>query len=294
MFLTQTTDGDSESFVADTVKFVIAFASVISQSTPHIYISALPFTPRDSKIAQRFLPQFPRILSLQTGQATQWPAIQGVFTGHKYTVSSVAFSPDGKRVASGSHDHTICVWDVETGAVISGPFEGHSSAVRSVAFSPDGKRVASGSHDNTIRVWDAEMGAVVSGPLEGHSSIVSSVAFPLDGKHGTSGSYGRTIRMWGTDIALNDYQVLEESAPPQLTLQSPSVSITSQFHDGSKLGDNGWMLNLPSTLLFWVPPWNQKGLLWPKNTAVMGAQSTKLDLSSFVHGTSWMQCRQVK
>ena len=229
MFSTQTADGDSASFVADTVKFVIAFASVISQSTPHIYISALPFAPRDSKVAQMFLPQFPRILSLQTGQATQWPAIQGVFTGHKSAVNSVAFSPDGKRIASGSSDNTIRVWDAETGAVVSGPFEGHSSSINSVAFSPDGKRVAS------------------------------------DSDH-------RTIRMWAADI----------------------VSTPSGFHDGSILGDNGWMLNLPSTLLFWVPPWNQKGLLWPTNTTVMGAQPTKLDLSSFVHGTSWTQCRQVE
>src|ERR1700685_4631516 len=136
MCSTQTADSDSEAFAADGVKFVIAFASVISQSTPHIYISALPFTPRDSKVAQMFLPQFPHILSLQTGQATQWPAIQGVFTGHKDVVTSVAFSPDGKRVASGSYDNTIRVWGAETGAVVSGPFEGHSSFVSSVAFSP--------------------------------------------------------------------------------------------------------------------------------------------------------------
>jgi WD40 repeat protein len=92
-------------------------------------------------------------------------------------VTSVAFSPDGKRVVSGSRDKTIRVWDAETGAVVSGPFEGHSSAVISVAFSPDGKRIVSGSDDKTIRVWDAETGDVVSGPFEGHRTYVSSVAF---------------------------------------------------------------------------------------------------------------------
>jgi len=223
--------------------------------------------------------------------------VSGPFKGHSSIVNSVSFSPDGKCVASGSDDNTIRVWDAETGAVVSGPFEGHSSFVNSVAFSPDGKRVASGSSDNTICVCDAETGAVVSGPFEGHSYAVRSVAFSPDGKRVVSGSDDGTIRMWGAYKTLNDCQVLDGPALPRLTFhQSPSVSTTSGFHDGSKLGANGWMLNLPSTLLFWVPPWNRKGLLWPKNTAVMGAQGgpTKLDLSYFVHGTSWTQCRQVE
>ncbi|KIL53895.1 hypothetical protein M378DRAFT_93416, partial [Amanita muscaria Koide BX008] len=67
------------------------------------------------------------------------------------------FSPDGKRIASGSHDKTICIWDVETGEQVTNPLKGHTGYVRSVAFSPDGKRIASGSNDKTIYVWDAEI-----------------------------------------------------------------------------------------------------------------------------------------
>ena len=75
-------------------------------------------------------------------------------TGHTSTVCSVAFSPDGKTLASGSGDDTIRLWDVATGRQIGNPLTGHTSSVYSVAFSPDGKTLASGSDDGTIRLWD--------------------------------------------------------------------------------------------------------------------------------------------
>ena len=84
-------------------------------------------------------------------------------------VRSVAFSPDGRRIVSGSDDKTIRVWDAETGEEMVEPLKGHSDWVRSVAFSPDGRRIVSGSDDKTIRVWDAETGEEVVGPLKGHS-----------------------------------------------------------------------------------------------------------------------------
>jgi len=77
--------------------------------------------------------------------------------GHSDYVTSVAFSPDGSRIVSGSEDNTIRLWDAETGDPIGNPLEGHSDYVTSVAFSPDGSRIVSGSDDNTIRLWDAEV-----------------------------------------------------------------------------------------------------------------------------------------
>ena len=70
----------------------------------------------------------------------------------------MAFSPDGKRIVSGSWDKTVKVWDAARGQEIL-TLKGHTDLVTSVAFSPDGKRIASGSEDKTVKVWDASAGA---------------------------------------------------------------------------------------------------------------------------------------
>jgi WD40 repeat protein len=72
--------------------------------------------------------------------------------GHTGPVGAVAFSPDGKRVLTGSWDSTARLWDAATGAAVA-TLEGHTDAVNPVAFSPDGKRVLTGSEDNTARLW---------------------------------------------------------------------------------------------------------------------------------------------
>ena len=74
-----------------------------------------------------------------------------IFEGHKNWVKSVAFSPDGTMIASGSWDKTAKLWNLE-GRVLQ-TFEGHKRIVNSIAFSPNGKMIASGSDDKTIRLW---------------------------------------------------------------------------------------------------------------------------------------------
>jgi WD40 repeat protein len=70
--------------------------------------------------------------------------------GHDHGITSIAFSPDGKQIASGSEDKTIQLWNVETGAQIGQPMEGHHGPISSITFSPDGKQIASGSQDWSV------------------------------------------------------------------------------------------------------------------------------------------------
>jgi WD40 repeat protein len=134
-------------------------------------------------VSKKYLPKFPRRLDILEGKETHWPAVLNTCQGHNGFVTSVAFSPNGKHIASGSNDKTIRVWDADTSQSVSGPFTGHNNSVTSVAFSPDGKHIASGSYDKTIRVWDVDTGQIMSGPFTGHDEWVTSVAFSSDGKH---------------------------------------------------------------------------------------------------------------
>ena len=109
-------------------------------------------------------------------------------------VNSIAFSPDGAILASGSDDRTVRLWRISDGKLINS-LEGHTSSVINVAFSPDGTVLASGSGDRTIRLWRVSDGKLLNS-LEGHNGWVESVAFSPDGTVLASGSGDRMIRLW--------------------------------------------------------------------------------------------------
>ncbi|MDJ0734727.1 MAG: TIR domain-containing protein [Nostocaceae cyanobacterium] len=112
---------------------------------------------------------------------------------HKSTVNSIAFSPDGKTIASASDDNTIKLWNLQEGKELK-TLRGHKDVVSSVAFTPDGKTIASASNDKTIKLWNLQ-GQLLK-TLKGHTDVVSSVAFTPDGKTIASVSNDNTIKFW--------------------------------------------------------------------------------------------------
>jgi RNA polymerase sigma factor (sigma-70 family) len=113
---------------------------------------------------------------------------------HAQIVSSVAFSPDGKVLATGSHMGTVRFWDPATGKELR-VLTAHDGGVIGLAYSPDGRTLATGSWDRTIRLWDAATGKPIRTML-GHTSEVSRLAFAPDGKVLASGGKDGTVRLW--------------------------------------------------------------------------------------------------
>jgi WD40 repeat protein len=211
-----------------------------------------------------------------------WDVAKGVvlqmLEGHSDVVMSVAFSPNGKQVVSGSWDRTVQLWDTATiGAPLKIP-KGHSSWVTSVAFSPDGKQVVSGSDDETVRLWDAATGALLrtleghSGwvkghsdwvksvafwdtatgellqTLEGHSGGITAVAFSPDGKQVVSGSWDGTKQLWDTTTGAPLQTLAGHSNRVTAVASSPDSKLLQTLRVSED-----WVVEGMSNIL-WLPP----------------------------------------
>jgi len=168
----------------------------------------------------------------------QNPICIATLTGHSDSVWSVAFSPDGRTLASGSGDNRIKWWDVQSEREIVA-FTGHSNRVYSVTFSPDGQMLASGSHDETIKLWDVQSKLKIA-TLTGHSSSVSSVVFSPDGRTLAIGSGDSMIKLWNVQSKRQIATLTENSmcasvrvafSPDGRTLASGSFKNTIKLWD---------------------------------------------------------------
>ncbi|PSS03508.1 hypothetical protein PHLCEN_2v3989, partial [Hermanssonia centrifuga] len=185
--------------INDIQTFVDVFAQPMSQSAPHIYISAVPFSPRGSWISKQYLPRLSRTPRV-CNPPEHWPASQGVIQ-HSDEIWNIAISTDGARIAGACGYFGVLIWDTRTGLLNSSLSNCGGSALH-VAFSADGARVAYARRKGTIGVWDTESGrnwtiaVSIFGPES--NDDVGCLTFSPDGRKLIAGSVFGTVGIWDT------------------------------------------------------------------------------------------------
>jgi WD40 repeat protein len=151
-----------------------------------------------------------------------------LLTGHTDGVHTVAFSPDGKRIVTASHDGTARVWDAASGKALH-VLEGHGEPVYAAAFSDEGERVATCAGDGRVFVWDVESGELLA-MLEGHLGVVVAVAFAPDGTVISAGQDG-TLRRWHVDSERQVWGARVGSRPVNCLAVSPDGTLLATGND---------------------------------------------------------------
>ena len=149
------------------------------ESAAHIYLSALPWLPKNSAVYASVTSGFVLRDAIKGGKS-DWDAIVWERTvGGQF--NCLAVSPDGRSIACGAVNGSIYSWNAQSGSPLSSPPR-HSQNATCVAYSPDSRQIVSGSSDCTLRRWDAETGEAVGESLRGHTDWVRAVAYSPDGR----------------------------------------------------------------------------------------------------------------
>ncbi|CUA71492.1 putative WD repeat-containing protein alr3466 [Nostoc sp, PCC 7120] [Rhizoctonia solani] len=220
--------GAIATWVADAIEFVAFFASgTCFHSTPHLYLSALPSFRKSSFIYSNYYSQMRGLVDIHSyitpndhriNEGKRSKDIGGstvtltrdILTGAVVTgpfklqtgglqPTSVALSIDGIYAVIASVDHTISVYDTQTGVHISGPLQGHADAILSLAISINKVYIVSGSSDRRLGVWNMQSGVIPIGLGEGHTESVTSVNLSADGSRVISGSADCAVLVWDTN-----------------------------------------------------------------------------------------------
>jgi WD40 repeat protein/tetratricopeptide (TPR) repeat protein len=164
------------------------------------------------------------------------PPLRAIFS-HEGEVRTVAFSPDGQTVLTGSSDKTARLWDTASGRPIGQPMPLPFGIV-SVAFSPDGSRVLTGDGDQTARLWDAATGQPI-GRLMEHQGSILVVAFSPDGRIALTGSNDKTARLWDAVTGRPIGKPLEHEGEVRSVAFSPNgrIALTGSFDHTARLWD---------------------------------------------------------
>jgi hypothetical protein len=192
----------------------------------------------------------------------------------------VAFSPDGKKIVSGSWDNSVRIWNAETGKAEGNSLQCHTSDVRSVALSPDGKKIVSGSDDSSVRIWNAMTPMSEDG--------LNAPAFPPPGK--SIPVKFDTSTLDTPSITANIQYAYSLSLCPLHNFHhhlhfSPSLQMIS-------LQPDGWLCGSDLSSILWIPPEYRDGFLAPPLQLLISSSIPMifLNLQNFVHGINWPQC----
>lgn len=201
-------------------------------------VKSVAFSPDGSTIASGGIDGTVRLWDRETGLPKGSP-LRGHEDGR---VVALTFSPDSKRLASGSigWTSTIRLWDLETGRAIGAPHSEHQVPNRPfgvfvVKFGPQGKRLASGGWDAMVRLWNSEMIVVQGEALDGHQGSVMSLAFSPDGNRVASGGGGGNVSLWdaGTGDLVSQQRYGKNRSVVGLTFSVDGRHLISAYGDGT-------------------------------------------------------------
>ncbi|KAL9113919.1 MAG: hypothetical protein Q9227_002053 [Pyrenula ochraceoflavens] len=231
--------------ISHTKRFAVYNRPGIEQSPLQVYSSALCFSPLTSIVRKQYESQIQTWIQKRPIATEEWSAVPVTLDGHRNSVAAIAFAPDGKQLVSGSYDHTIRLWDVESGVV----------------FAPDGKRLLSCSYDGSVRIWDIKSEKEIMTLQEGSlpdgsvrlwdvhsgktlqtancSSGIEAIAFSPNGKQLALGCEDGSLWIWDT-----------ESGEPLTLLRDPRLGrvVSVAFSPNGKLIASG---SGDSTIQIW-------------------------------------------
>ncbi|GAB1526880.1 hypothetical protein RhiTH_010053 [Rhizoctonia solani] len=182
--------------IADAHTFLTRIvATPIVQSTPHLYISAFQFCPRSSSVFNNYEGMIQERMNVSGTAMMRRDTAPLAIWSTEHGLNCFVLFPDGTRIASGSSEGTISVWDTANGTLLVGPTEPRGHSVLAIGVSPDGQLIAAGYEDGTVSTWNTTTGSPVSGPFNGHFDSVLAVTFSHDNMRIFSGSRDHTIRI---------------------------------------------------------------------------------------------------